>query len=116
MLPRVPVDYLFNRTCPSHEEGRRLLGEAAVAADVAIDVRPHEVRTDAEAERLGFFGSPAFIVAGADIAAPPEGVPARAEACRAYRRPDGQFGPLPALDDLAAALRRAVPRPKETIR
>jgi hypothetical protein len=34
-----------------------------------------------------------------------------ADACRAYARPGGRIGPLPHLDDLAAALREAARHP-----
>jgi len=102
---RVPVTYLFNRSCPSHDEGLELLRRAGRAAGVELDVTVCEVVEDGEAERLRFPGSPTYLVRGVDVAAPPEGVPYRAEACRAYERRDGRVGPLPHLDDLAAALR-----------
>lgn len=107
-MPRaVQVEYLFSRECPSHEEGLNLLRRAARAAGVALDLRVHEVTRDDEAVRWRFPGSPTYVVAGRDIAAPPEGVPFRADACRAYRLPGGRIGPLPAIDDLVAALRAA---------
>lgn len=99
------VTYLFSRDCPSHAEGLDLLHEAADAAGVDVDVRPVEVRDDAEAERVRFPGSPTYLVAG-DDPFPPEGPahPFRRDACRLYRTPAG-VAPLPARDDLASALR-----------
>jgi hypothetical protein len=101
------VTYLFSRSCPSHEEGLELLRRAGRAAGVDLELTVREVRTDEEAERLRFPGSPTYLVGGGDVAAPPAGVPYRADACRAYERPGGRVGPLPALDDLVAALRAA---------
>jgi hypothetical protein len=112
------VTYLYNHTCPSHEEGLALLRRAGERAGVALDVEVREVVDDAEAERLRFPGSPTYVVGGRDVAPLPEGVPFAAEACRAYRLPGGRVGPLPDLDDLVAALAAAsdgptAPRVKE---
>jgi hypothetical protein len=105
------VTYLYNHTCPSHEEGLALLRRAAERAGVSLDLEVREVVDDDQAERLRFPGSPTYLVAGRDVAAPPEGVPFAAEACRAYRLPGGRVGPLPALDDLVAALAASPPGP-----
>ena len=99
------VRYLFSRECPSHDEGLALLREAAVAAGVDLRLEAVEVADDAQAERLRFPGSPTYLVGGDDPFAP-EG-PAHAwrhDACRAYRARDGRVGPLPAREDLEAAL------------
>jgi hypothetical protein len=101
------VTYLFNHTCPSHEEGLRLLHEAAARAGREIAVTAHEVTSDEEAVRLGFLGSPTYLVAGRDVARPVDGAPFAAEACRVYRLPGERFGPLPHVDDLVRALSEA---------
>jgi len=101
----VTVTYLYSRACPSHDEGLDLLREAAATAGVDVRVEAIEVEDDAQAERLRFPGSPTYLVGGDDPFAP-EG-PAHAfrqDACRAYRTPDGRVGPLPAREDLEAAL------------
>ena len=103
----LPVTYLFNHDCPSHEEGRALLNEAATDAGVEVEVTAVEVVDDGQAENLKFYGSPTYIVAGNDPFDRPEGVPIAAQACRAYHHSDGRIAPLPHLDDLAAALRAA---------
>jgi hypothetical protein len=98
------VTYLFNRSCPSHEEGLQLLRAAAARAGRQLELTVHEVADDAEAERLGFPGSPTYLVAGRDVAEPHADAAYAAEACRVYRLPGGRFGPLPHLDDLVHAL------------
>lgn len=102
------MTYQFSRSCPSHEEGLRLLHEAARAGGVALDVQVVEVVTDEDAVRLGFAGSPTYLAAGRDLFPREEhGAAPTADACRAYARPEGRIGPLPHPDDLAAALRGA---------
>jgi hypothetical protein len=109
----VPVTYLFSRECPSHEEGLALLDAASAEAGVAVAVTVHEVTDDREAEALAFPGSPTYLVAGADIAPAPEGVPFSAGGCRAYAREGGRVGPLPDLARLVAALRGAAGAPSD---
>lgn len=100
---------LYNEACPSHEPGRELLLRAGEAAAVPLEVEERLVAGDDEAERLGFAGSPTYRVAGADLLPGDEG-PYRYDACRVYRRPDGRMAPLPALEELASALRDAARR------
>jgi hypothetical protein len=105
MSRAVTVTYLFSRECPSHDEGLDLLREAAAATGVDLRVDAVEVRDDAQAERLRFPGSPTFLVGGDDPFTPQGPAHAfRWDACRAYRTPDGRIGPLPAREELEAAL------------
>jgi hypothetical protein len=102
------VTYLFSRACPSHEEGLDLLRAAAEEAGVALDLEVVQVRSDEDAERLGFAGSPTYLAAGGDLFEREDpGAAITADACRAYARPGGRIGPLPHRDDLVAALRGA---------
>ena len=104
MPTTILVDYLFCRTCPSHEEGLQRLRDAADAAEVELDVRVVEVRDDDEAERLGFPGSPTYIINGRDLVEPAESTAPRADVCRAYELAGGRIGPLPHRDTLTEAL------------
>ena len=99
------VTYLFSRECPSHDEGLRLLEDAALGAGVAMQLDAVEVTDDDQARRLAFPGSPTYLIAGHDPFAP-EGPPHafQFDACRAYRGPGGRVGPLPPRDELVAAL------------
>ncbi len=102
------MTYLFSRECPSHDEGLDLLRDAAAGAGVDLRVEAVEVLDDAQAERLRFPGSPTYLVAGGDPFAPEGPDHAfRWDACRAYRAPDGRVGPLPAREQLEAALLEA---------
>lgn len=101
------MTYLFSRSCPSHEEGRRLLVDAADAAGVTLALRDVEITSDAEAAERAFPGSPTYLVHGRDVAAPDPLMPHRMDTCRAYTRAGGSTGPLPdralLVDALVAA-------------
>ena len=102
------MTYQFSRSCSSHEEGLELLREAARASGVELEVEAVEVRTDEQAARLAFAGSPTYLLAGRDpFPHEEQGAVPTADTCRAYARPGGRVGPLPHRDDLAAALREA---------
>ena len=110
MPARVPVTYLFSRSCPSHEEGRRLLEDAADVAGVTLSVDAVEITSDAEAAEHAFPGSPTYLVDGRDVAARDPRMPHRMDTCRAYTRAGGAIGPLPdralLVDALVAARNR----------
>ena len=100
------VELLFWAGCPSHE--RALAELRAVIAETGGDpqaVEVREVRTDGDAHREGFVGSPTIRVDGADVQ-PPRDEPAGLT-CRVYRRRDGRISPVPDPEDLRDALRRA---------
>lgn len=101
------MTFLFSHACGSNDAGLALLREAADLAGVALEVDVREVRSDEEAGRLRFPGSPTFLVDGADPFPPAPGALFRHDACRAYARADGAIRPLPERDELAAALRTA---------
>ncbi len=113
------VELLWWEGCPSTEHARELLRTAlnAVGLDSA-EIRMLEVQTDAQAQSLGFRGSPTILIDGVDVAelACGEGSerardPAPAGlTCRAYRRRDGRISPTPDPEDLRDALLRASQR------
>jgi peroxiredoxin len=105
------VELLWWEGCPSHEQAADLL-EATLdelgKGDVHVVRR--EVRTRADAQRLGFPGSPTFQVGGRDLfpTATPAGL-----TCRVYQRADGRSAPLPDAAALAERLRDVLARPWE---
>jgi hypothetical protein len=69
--------------------------------DAPIQMR--EVRTDEEAQTLRFPGSPTIRVDGRDV--DPRGADGRpALNCRIYHLPDGRVSPVPAREQLEAAV------------
>jgi len=100
------VQLLFWAGCPSHEKALAQLRQ--LMADISLDpdtVAVHEVRTDADARRAAFIGSPTIRIDGVDVYPPADEPPALT--CRVYRRRDGRYSPLPDPQDLREALVRA---------
>ncbi len=108
------VELLWWEGCPSTE--RALEAVRGALADLGmedVDVRMREVRSDDDARRAGFVGSPTILIDGVDL------VPAAADeqiglSCRVYRRRDGRVSPIPDPDDLREALRGAAERAEVT--
>ncbi|MDQ3895618.1 MAG: DUF2703 domain-containing protein [Actinomycetota bacterium] len=97
------IDFLYWQGCPSHPEARALLEEVLASRGVRASVEVTEVRSDEEAERLRFPGSPTIRVDGRDV--DPDGAMAPpALTCRIYHRPDGRVSPIPSREQLEAAL------------
>jgi hypothetical protein len=101
------VELLWWDGCPSTEralaELRDVLRELGLER---VSVRTREIKTDADAEHVGFLGSPTILIDGVDLSATSEGEQAGLN-CRVYRRRDGRISPTPDPDDLRAALQRA---------
>jgi hypothetical protein len=90
--------------CPSYPEAEALVRAVLAAQDVAAEVEMIEVRTQEEAETVGFVGSPTIRVDGRDV---DEDGAARSRpslTCRIYARPDGTVSPVPSRAQLERAL------------
>ncbi len=94
------VTLLYFEDCPHWElADAHLRALAAERPDLTITRRL--VETAAQAERVGFHGSPSIQVAGVDVFAVPGSQVGLT--CRRYRTLDGVAG-APTLDQLRAAL------------
>lgn len=92
--------------CPSTDAALAAVRE--VLADEGLDpdaVVMRAVRTDDDAERERFVGSPTIRIGGVDVA-PPQHEPTGLT-CRVYRLRDGRLSPIPDREDIRAAIRRA---------
>jgi hypothetical protein len=100
------VELLWWEGCPSHpqalEDLRAAMREQGLDPQ-SVEVR--EVRTEADAEREGFIGSPTIRVDGRDVV-PPAGEPTGLS-CRVYHLRDGRVSPVPDPEDLREALERS---------
>jgi hypothetical protein len=67
-------------------------------------LRVTEIRSDEDAKRHGFPGSPTIRVEGRDIQPPGPEQPIGLT-CRVYRQRDGRVSPLPDPEDIKDALR-----------
>ncbi|HUU28402.1 MAG TPA: hypothetical protein VM123_11370 [archaeon] len=99
------IEFLYFADCSSHEEGLARLRKVCAEESVSSSVKVIEVRSDQEAEKLNFIGSPTILINGRDI--DPAGLEGQRPAltCRIYRHPDGRFSPLPAEGTIRKALR-----------
>lgn len=99
------IELYYWEGCPSHPEALALLREVLSAEGRSDDVVIHEVTSQAEAERIGFPGSPTIRIDGRDV--DPGGAAGRAMlACRIYRAADGRPSPVPSREQIEEALRR----------
>ena len=97
------VELLYWRGCPSYPEAQRLVEEVLAQAGADVDVELREVHTDEDAAVLRFPGSPTIRVDGRDV--DPAGADSPpALTCRIYHLPDGRVSPLPAREQIEAAL------------
>ena len=96
------VEVRFVEGCPSLPVIRQRLRHALdTVGRAAVDVRLRRVHTDAEAEALGFTGSPTILIDGLDLFRQPDGVVGLS--CRLYRSAQGATG-APSIEQLTAAL------------
>jgi len=92
--------------CPSWQTARNNVTAALAAIDVDAQITLIKVESDAEAERLGFHGSPSILVGGTDLFPTldsPIGM-----SCRVYHvdgKPDGS----PSVEQLVEVLRTVAP-------
>lgn len=100
------VELLWWEGCPSTERARDLLAEAL--AEHGLDpslIEMREIKTDSDAERERFVGSPTIRVGGVEVA-PEEREPAGLT-CRVYRTRDGRVAPVPDFEDIQQAIEEA---------
>jgi hypothetical protein len=100
------IQLLWWRGCPSWERALAMVREQMAGHELADErLEVIEIEDDADAERLGFPGSPTILVGGRDIQSPnPE--QATGLTCRVYRRRDGRVSPLPDPADISDAFAR----------
>jgi len=97
------IELLYWDGCPSYPEAKTMLEEVLARRGIYEPIQMRHVRTDDEAEALGFPGSPTIRIDGRDV--DPAGAGARpALNCRIYHLPDGKVSPVPTREQLEAAL------------
>jgi hypothetical protein len=101
------IEFFYWEECPSHERTLAILREVMVEEGITAPINVIEVKTEDEARRYRFYGSPTIHINGHDIVPPLENAGEPSLTCRAYRRADGRISPLPPREQVAAALRAA---------
>jgi hypothetical protein len=101
----VEVELFWWEGCPSTEEALATLRDVLAAEGLDPEaVRLREVRSDEDAARVGFVGSPTIRIDGVEVA-PSEDEPAGLN-CRIYRLRDGRVSPTPDPEDIREVIRR----------
>lgn len=100
------VEFFYFADCPSHERALALLRDVMAEEKIASAIEILEIKTEEEARRYRFYGSPTIRIDGTDIAPLPEGIDEPSLTCRAYRRADGRISPLPPRELIVAAFHR----------
>jgi hypothetical protein len=99
------VELLWWEQCPSWERALAMLRTEMDRAGLGeASLRVTEIRSDEDARRHGFPGSPTIRVEGRDIQPPGPEQPIGLT-CRVYRQRDGRISPLPDPEDIKDALR-----------
>ena len=100
------VEMLWWEGCPSTERALATLRDVLAQEGLDPDaVAMREVRTDEDAERERFVGSPTIRIGGVEVA-PAAREPAGLT-CRVYRLRDGRISPTPDPEDIREAIRRS---------
>lgn len=103
--PRVQL--LWWRGCPSWEQALTELREQMRRVELDPErVEVIEMRSDEQAERERFVGSPTIRVDGVDLQ--PPGAEPSGLTCRIYRLRDGRISALPDPEDVREALMRPI--------
>ncbi|HUB35385.1 MAG TPA: hypothetical protein VL972_01040 [Solirubrobacteraceae bacterium] len=103
----MPIELLYWDGCPSHSKALAELRAAIRELGLSEEVLVRAVRSEPDARRERFVGSPTIRIDGRDIQ--PTGDEPYGLTCRVYRRRDGRFSPTPDPADLRDALRAARP-------
>jgi Domain of unknown function (DUF2703) len=98
------IEFLFWQDCPSHPEALRRLREVLAEMGDESPVQRIEIRTDEEAQRFRFPGSPTIRVNGVDVDPLGAAQMGTALTCRIYRLEDGRISPLPSKEMISRAL------------
>ena len=102
------IEFLWWDGCPSHPEALAELRDLLRAEGLDPDlIERREIRTDEQAVRERFPGSPTILIDGEDAIPAGDGEPFSLT-CRVYRLRDGRVSPTPDPEDLRDALARAM--------
>ena len=101
------IEFLWWDGCPSHPEALAELRDLLRAEGLDPDlIERREIRTDEQAVRERFPGSPTILIDGEDAIPAGDGEPFSLT-CRVYRLRDGRYSATPDPEDLREAVLRA---------
>ncbi len=101
------IHFLWWAECPSHPAAWQRLQDILGEMKLNARLESIEIKTDEEAERWHFTGSPTILVNGQDIDPNASTLPSRLT-CRLYFKEDGRPSPLPSQEMIRRALEKAL--------
>ena len=101
------IEFLYVDDCPAYQQAPAELRAALAEAGVTDDIRLLHVTSDAQAQAVGFLGSPTIRVDGADIDPTAGDRQDFGLSCRTYLAADGRRTPVPPRDHIEAAILRS---------
>ena len=107
------IELLYFEGCPSYRVAEGWLRDVLAEAHMPDPIRLIEIKTEADAQRWRFLGSPTIRFDGVDPFA--QGAADYGLECRVYLTPDGLRG-WPTKDMLRAALNHLTRQPGESLR
>src|SRR5262249_40380106 len=103
---KAKVEFLYFKSCPGHKQALINLKAALREIGITADLTLINVASEAQAERLGFQGSPSIRVNGKDLDGRDEG---HSYGCPIYQV-DGKITPAPTKDSNERKLRELTQR------
>jgi len=103
---RAQVEFLYFKSCPGHKQALINLRAALRESGITTELKLIEVTSEAQAERVGFQGSPSIRVNGKDLDGRDQG---HLYGCRIYQI-DGKITATPTKDFIERKLRELTRR------
>jgi hypothetical protein len=100
----VRIELYFWAGCPSYPEAEALLRAVLAAEEIDAEIESIEVRTQEDAEALGFVGSPTIRIDGRDVDEDGAARSSPSLTCRIYTTEEGAVSPVPTRAQLERAL------------
>lgn len=97
------ITFLYWEDCQSHDAALSRLRKVLSEERIDAEIKTIRVRSEEEAKRLRFAGSPTILVDGKDIQ--PPRTAHYSLSCRAYHLENGRISPLPSESMIRAALK-----------
>ncbi|MEO0096358.1 MAG: DUF2703 domain-containing protein [candidate division WOR-3 bacterium] len=98
------IRFLYFKDCPNAEPALRLLKKVLKEMKINEEVETIEIKSEKDAKRYNFLGSPSIQINGIDIEKERKNDPPMF-GCRVYKTPDGYSG-VPPAELIVKAIKR----------
>ncbi|HEY5649699.1 MAG TPA: DUF2703 domain-containing protein [Nitrospiria bacterium] len=98
MSRRLEIDFLFWKECPSYPKALERLQKVLNDRGLQAEIRHVEVKSEEDAVKWRFTGSPTIRINGRDIDPKMSGDQPYRLTCRVYYNPEGRPTPVPTED------------------